>query len=294
MRLLAVALVVLLAVRLWQLWHEHPVHFSQVDGAVFVLAVAVSVVAVAAYGLVWPYLLRRLGVHVGVGWIGLFFTSQLGKYLPGSVWQFAGRVGLAKRRGVPVQTALMSVVAEVVLSSLAAGLLGLLVVPAWVALVVLAGVALAAVVVFRLAPRAALRVTRLLARLRVDRATFTAAVRAAPVGGALYIPVLGAYGLAFWLTGRALFAVPASQLGVYIGTFALAWLAGLAAVFAPGGIGVREAVIAALLTSRLGEAHAIVLAATSRIVLFAIDLVLGVLSLSLPALLRRQPAGARS
>jgi glycosyltransferase 2 family protein len=293
MRLLAVALVVLLGVRLWQLWHKHPVHFSQVEGAVFALAVAMSVVAVAAYGLVWPYLLRRLGVRAGVGWIGLFFTSQLGKYLPGSVWQYAGRVGMAKRRGVPVQTALVSIVAEVVLSSVAAGVLSLLVVPAWIASVVLAGVVLAGLVALRLAPRAAPVVTGLLERTRIERATFVAVVRAAPVGGLLYIPVLGAYGLAFWLTARALFAVPASQLGIYIGTFALAWLAGLAAVFAPGGIGVREAVIAALLSSRLGEAHAIVLAATSRIVLFAIDLVLGVLSLSLPALLRRQPAGAR-
>jgi uncharacterized membrane protein YbhN (UPF0104 family) len=292
MRLLAAALVVLLAVRLWQLWHRHPVDFSRIDDGVFVLAVAVSFVAVAAYGLVWPYLLRRLGVRANAGWVGMFFTSQLGKYLPGSVWQYAGRVGLAKRRGVAVQTTLVSILAEVALSSIVAGLLGLLVAPGWVALVVLAAIVVAVVVTFLAARRLAPLVLRLVARLRIDRATLVAAVRAAPVGGVLYIPVLGAYGLAFWLTGRALFGVPAGQLGIYIGTFALAWLAGLAAVFAPGGIGVREAVIAALLSSKLGEAHAIVLAATSRIVLVAIDLVLGLLALSLPAL-RRQPAGAR-
>jgi uncharacterized membrane protein YbhN (UPF0104 family) len=293
MRLLAVALLVLLAVRLWQLWDRHPVHFSQVDGGVFVLAVAASLVAVAAYGLVWPFLLRRLGVEATVGWIGMFFTSQLGKYLPGSVWQYAGRVGLAKRRGVSVQTALTSVAAEVVFSSIAAGALGLLVAPGSVALVVLAAIAVVCVVAFLLAPRAAPFLKRLLERLRVDRGTFAAALRAAPVGTLLYIPVLGAYGLAFWLTGRALFAVPASDIGIYIGTFALAWLAGLAAVFAPGGIGVREAVIAALLSSRLGEAHAIVLAATSRLVLVAVDLAFGLLALTLPSLRRRQPAGAR-
>jgi glycosyltransferase 2 family protein len=293
MRLLAAALVVLLAVRLWQLWSEHPVHFSQVDGGVFIVAVATSIVAVSAYGLVWPYLLRRLGVNASAGWVGMFFTSQLGKYLPGSVWQYAGRVGLAKRRGVTVQTALASIVAEVVFSSVAAGLLGLLVAPGWVALGVLAALVVAGVVTLLLAPKARPLVTRPLARLRVNRETLAAGLRATPVGTLLYIPVLGAYGLAFWLTGRALFAVPAAQIGTYIGTFALAWLAGLVAVFAPGGIGVREAVIAALLSSRLGEAHAIVLAATSRIVLVAVDLLLGLLALSLPALRRRQPAGAR-
>jgi uncharacterized membrane protein YbhN (UPF0104 family) len=293
MRLLAAALVVILAVRFWQLWDEHPVHFSRLDGGVFVLAVAASIAAVAAYGLVWPYLLRRLGVSASIGWVAMFFTSQLGKYLPGSVWQYAGRVGLAKRRGVAVQTALASIVAEVVLSSTAAGLLGLLVAPGWIALVVLAALVVVGLATSALAPKAAPLALRLLARLPINRATFAAALRAAPVGTLLYIPVLGAYGLAFWLTGRALFAVPAAQLGIYVGTFALAWLAGLVAVFAPGGIGVREAVIAALLSSRIGEAHAIVLAASSRVVLVGVDLALGVLALSLPALRRRQPAGAR-
>ena len=116
---------------------------------------------------------------------------------------------------------------------------------------------------------------------------FSPALRAAPVAVGLYLAVWGLYGLAFWTTGRALFAIPFSDLPQYIGVFALAWLAGLAAFFAPGGIGVREAVIAALLASRLGEANAIVLAATSRIVLSAIDLLAGAASFGLPALRRR-------
>jgi uncharacterized membrane protein YbhN (UPF0104 family) len=106
--------------------------------------------------------------------------------------------------------------------------------------------------------------------------------------------VWGIYGVAFWTTGRALFAIPASDIPRYIGVFALAWLAGVVAFFAPGGIGVREAVIAALLTSRLGPADAIVLAATSRIVLSAIDIVAAAASFGVPALRRREarPVGA--
>jgi hypothetical protein len=53
-------------------------------------------------------------------------------------------------------------------------------------------------------------------------------------------------------------------------------------------------VIAAPLTGPLGQADAIVLAATSRIVLSTIDLVAGAASLGLPARWRRdpRPAGA--
>jgi glycosyltransferase 2 family protein len=269
-RLGTAALVVLLALRLWQLWRLHPVDFGQLDGAIFASAVAASVVAVAAYGLVWPYLLRRLGSHAPFSWVTLFFKSQLGKYLPGSVWQYAGRVALARSRGVPVQRAVVSIAAEVVYSAVAAATASSLILGPVVAVGVFA--ALAGLLALAFAVR--------------DR---LAALPAAPGAVTLYLIVWGVYGLAFWTTGRALFAVPVSDLPRYIGVFALAWLAGLVAVFAPGGIGVREAVIVALLSGRLHEADAIVLAATSRIVLTATDLVLGAASFGLPARRRGEP-----
>jgi hypothetical protein len=247
---------------------------------------------VTAYGLVWPYILRRLGTDAPFSWVALFFKSQLGKYLPGSVWQYAGRVALTKGRGVTVQRVLVSVIAELTLSAVAAGLVGLLVLRAETAAIVCGGIValgLAGVASRRRLSAAAHRLTsHLLARTRLDRESFVAAIRAAPQVGGLYLIVWGAYGLAFWLTGRALFEVPVSQLLRYVGVFALGWLVGLVAVFAPGGIGVREAVIVALLGGRLGEANAIVLAAASRIVLTAVDLVAGMASLYGPALLRRQ------
>src|SRR5690348_3697361 len=120
-RVLAAALLILLALRLAQLWRRNPVDFSQLDAGVLAAAIVASFVAVTAYGMVWPFLLRRLGAGVPYSWVGLFFKSQLAKYLPGSVWQYAGRVGLARSRGVAVQVALMSVVCEVAYSALTAG-----------------------------------------------------------------------------------------------------------------------------------------------------------------------------
>jgi glycosyltransferase 2 family protein len=290
-RLAAIALVVLLALRLWQLWRREPVDFSHLDGAVFAAAVVSSIVAVAAYGLVWPLLLRRLGTPAPLSWISLFFKSQLGKYLPGSVWQYAGRIGLARKGGVPLQRAVVSVAAEIGYSALAAAAASSLILGMPVASGVLLGLAglLALGVAHRrrlLSPLA--HEPSLASTGRIDRQSLLSALRAAPQAIVLYLGVWGLYGLAFWTTGRALFDIPGTELPRYIGIFALAWLAGLVAVFAPGGIGVREAVIAALLTNRLGQADAIVLAATSRIVLSAIDLVAGAASFGVPALRRNQ------
>jgi glycosyltransferase 2 family protein len=143
---------------------------------------------------------------------------------------------------------------------------------------------------FALRGRVAGLVVRLPAnRDGLDRQSVLAGLRAGPGAVVLYLAVWGIYGLAFWTTGRALFAIPAADIPRYIGVFALAWLAGLVAFFAPGGIGVREAVIAALLNSRLGPADAIVLAATSRVVLSTIDIVAGVASFGVPALRRKAP-----
>jgi uncharacterized membrane protein YbhN (UPF0104 family) len=275
-RLLAVALVVLLALRLWQLWHRDPVDFGRLDGGIFAAAVIASIAAVSAYGFVWPYLLRRLGTPAPFSWIGLFFKSQLGKYLPGSVWQYAGRVSLARSRGVPIQRALVSVFAEIAFSAVAA---------AAAASLILGWAATAAA----FAGLGALLALGSVLRERVAGSNVLPVLAAAPGAIVLYLVVWGLYGLAFWTTARALFAIPASDIPRYIGVFALAWLVGLVAFFAPGGIGVREAVIAALLTGRLGQADAIVLAATSRIVLSAIDLVAGAASFGLPALRRREP-----
>ena len=290
-RLLAVALVVLLALRLWQLWRRDPVDFGRLDGGVFAAAVVASVAAVSAYGFVWPYLLRRLGTPASWSWITLFFKSQLGKYLPGSVWQYAGRVGLARSREVPIQRALVSIVAEIAYSAVAAAAASSLIL-GWVAAAVVF-VGLAVLLAVGLALRG--RAVELGGAGRLDRPSVLAALRAGPGAIVLYLVVWAMYGVAFWTTGRALFAIPASDIPRYIGVFALAWLAGLVAFFAPGGIGVREAVIAALLTGRLGQADAIVLAATSRVVLSAIDVAAGAASFGLPALRRRAPraAGAR-
>ena len=73
----------------------------------------------------------------------------------------------------------------------------------------------------------------------------------------------------------------------YMGTFAVAWLAGLLAIYAPGGLGVREAVLVALLHGRIGAADALVVAAASRLVLVLADVLLAAVSTA--ALRRRGP-----
>jgi uncharacterized membrane protein YbhN (UPF0104 family) len=115
--------------------------------------------------------------------------------------------------------------------------------------------------------------TRRLAVFR--RARSSAAVRATFETALLYVPVWLLLGLCFWLTARSLFDLSFEQSSFYTGAFTVAWLVGLVAVFAPGGLGVREAVLVALLRSRTGTADAVLLAAASRALLTVVDLLAG-------------------
>ena len=285
-----------LVVRLWQLWDRHPIDFHRAGAGAFVLGVVAAAVAVTAFGIVWTVVLRRLGADAGPSWVGLWFKSQLGKYLPGTVWQYAGRLTLARSRGVPVQTGLASIAVEVLASVIAAALVAALALPLVFAFALWAACALVCGLAFAWRRSIAAAAGRLAAPLlaRIDRATVAAGLRSVPQAGALYVVTWLLYGTAFWLTAHSLFAVPASSLLHYIGVFAIAWTVGFVVVFAPGGIGVREAVLVALLSGRLGEAHAIALAAASRLVLSAIDLAGGATALALPLLRRprRKPASA--
>jgi hypothetical protein len=287
-RCLAFALVVFLALRLRQEWRRSPADFSNANVAVLAMAAITSLLAVVAYGAVWPFILRRIDAPVPGDSVRIFLQGQLGKYVPGSVWQYAGRIGLAKSRGVTVRATTISLGVEVAASSAAAAIVGLFVLPTALAIILALGLA-TLVAMLRLAhDRSSLLLDPLLRATRhivpVSIGDLRPALRVVPAAAALYVVVWCVYGLAFWLTARALFPIPTSDAAYFTATFALGWLAGMVAVFAPGGIGVREAVLAGLLAPRVGHTEAIVIAAASRILLTAADLLGGGVALALSRL----------
>lgn len=66
------------------------------------------------------------------------------------------------------------------------------------------------------------------------------------------------------------------QLVLLVGVNAIAMIAGFLALFSPGGIGIREGVMVALLTPSLGLSQAMILSIAMRLVMVTADLVIGV------------------
>ena len=82
-----------------------------------VLSLAAALVGVAGTYLQWRSVLLGLGVRFGVAeGARVFFTSQLGKYLPGSVWPIVMQMEAGRSRGAARKTMLAANLVTVLLS----------------------------------------------------------------------------------------------------------------------------------------------------------------------------------
>jgi uncharacterized membrane protein YbhN (UPF0104 family) len=256
-QLLLVAAVVFVGLRVRSLWHGNTVDLARVEWPSIAGAFLLTGAGVLATGFVWLLILERLGADTRPQWMAIFFQSQLAKYIPGTLWQYAGRLTLARGRGLPTRTVARSMPIELGASIAGAGLASLLLLGVWGIPVAVA----AAGGCFAAMARTRSAATKLSRNL-------SAAALAAPLYAAVWVIV----GSAFWLTASAILSVPVRQLPFYIGAFAAAWIVGVVAIYAPGGLGVREGVLVGLLHSRLGSADALVVAAASRLMLTVVDI----------------------
>lgn len=192
--------------------------------------------------------------------------GNLGRYVPGKVWQIAALAALARKRGVPAGTATAAAIlgqgtglgAAMAIGFGAAWRLGegegwRWIVPA----LVLGGMAIGLMPpVFRAASRFWFRVAK--ADPPEDLSSTNGAVWVV-----LSLASWSVYASSFWLFATGL----GFDLGVVTAAsaFAAAYVLGYLVVFAPAGLGVREGFLIALLSSSIGVGAATALAAAARL-----------------------------
>jgi uncharacterized membrane protein YbhN (UPF0104 family) len=204
----------------------------------------------------------------------IWTVSSLGKYLPGKVWAVAGMALMAQQAGVAPGAAMGS---AVILQALAvgtgaavAGVCGVGALrqahPEVVAVLVLLVAASAAGIALLFWPP----VVRRLLRVAAPEA---AAADTGPAGPAIAFGVMAnvaawiGYGAAFWCMTRGLLPETRLSLSQAVAVFTTSYLAGFLALFAPGGLGVRESVFILMLPGPVGPAAAAALALASRVLL---------------------------
>ncbi|NNM34110.1 MAG: hypothetical protein HKO53_13635 [Gemmatimonadetes bacterium] len=242
------------------------IHPSWIGGSALLLLLAFG-----ASALLWRGLVRALGGPSVSAWtaVGVTLVANLGRYLPGKVFQLLGLVLLGRRVGIPAGVSAGAAVLGQVLHLVAAALVGSSlmgatgVLPkAWRYLpLVVAGV----IVVVVAWPGMAGRLLTLAGR-------FKGPTGGAPARGAprTLLPWAVGYALNWLLLGLAFQAlawglgIPLSY-GLAVSAFAAAYFLGYVALFAPAGLGVREGFLVAFLGPTVGPGPAVALATAQRV-----------------------------
>jgi hypothetical protein len=264
--------------RNWEQLRSQPLEWQLRPGWV-VLSLVLTWLMYALLILGWRSMLSGWGQRLD-GWTAarIWILSSLGKYVPGKVWAVAGMAVLAQRAGVAPWAATGSAVVMQVLAigtgAAVAGLAGARTLEsaqrgAGTGLVLMVAVAVISVGLL-LWPPFLRRLLRLAAPHPGGERPPTA--KGIIVGMATNIVAWLGYGLALWLLSRGLLPSSGLDLRLAIAVFTASYLAGFLALFAPGGIGVREGLFILMLQKPLGVGAATSLALASRLLLTVAEL----------------------
>ena len=238
-----------------------------------------------AFGMLaanWARSLRWWRQQLGVqGALHIFFVSNLARYIPGAVWQLAGLAAMATARNVSPLAATAGVLIQQLVLLLTGGVIAIVAAPrllgdwtggfhpAVLVAVALLGMALLVVVL----PGLLQRVQPILERRLGGRLTLPSLSKRELAGYVAWTALAWIiYGVAFWLLGRGLFGPaapsPFDAATAYIGASVL----GIAAIFAPGGIIVREVALVGALSPSIGVERATILAIAARVWMIALEI----------------------
>lgn len=212
----------------------------------------------------------------------IYNITQLGKYIPGSIWQFVGKIGMYKSAGLDNKTIRDTILLEtfwVVFSAFIFGLLLisftqyqlLITLTKKIPLIILLAI-LGTTLFLLLLPQLNHHRKRLHDYCR--RLLFT------PLSFITALLIWLVLGFAFWIT---LTPFSASEIGLVfiIGLYAFSYAIGFAVPFAPAGIGIRESVLVLGLAPFLDINTAIILAALNRVFYIFIEIILAALSVTI-------------
>lgn len=254
--------------------------FARQDPVTLVVALLLGFGATYLTFLSWRALLAGAGHRLPIGAAQrVFFLSQIGKYVPGSVWPIVAQADLGREHRVPAARS-VAVGMLTLLVSCGAGVCVAAVTLPFVApdafrtywyVLLLVPVVIAALhpAVLRFGMRLASRITRR------DLGTVTLPVPAIARAFGWAALAWLVFGTHIALVVAPLVPLTGGVLLLSIGAYALAWLVGFVIVFLPAGLGGREATLAALLAggTSMGVNAAVSVAVMSRVLLTVVDLV---------------------
>jgi uncharacterized membrane protein YbhN (UPF0104 family) len=209
---------------------------------------------------VWRWILRHSGSTVSYpGLFKIWFFANLGRYLPGKVWQFLGMVYMLEKRGVPPRNTFSTVVLAQSFSVMSGLLLAFVFLGVNLysqflsdnpGLMVVIAIFFLAVVAFACYPRLLQRLVNFgLGILKREKISLDITRKDVIIYVLCYSVSWLLFGLAFLVFIKAMAQASLSMYPSLTGAFAFSVNIGFLVLFVPGGIGVREGLLVLLLSS---------------------------------------------
>jgi hypothetical protein len=278
---LVAALFAFLGKMVWGNWSEVKDASFTFRSFPFILGTFVFILSYFIQLGAWYLITARLGIALSFqDTLGSWFYSQLGKYLPGKVWLLVSRFYFYESKGKSKKTISVALYFETVTIIATAGLLS------WVSLIVFQGVTsydvggypgwlalLFIPVLVLLHPKVLQKLfNRVLRRLKKEPVVLSLSF--GDVLWILFVCLLswGVGGIGFYLFIDSVYSVPAGSALYLTGALAFSSILGLIALFAPGGLGVREGALVYLLSFSMPGSVAVVLSVLTRLWMTLIEI----------------------
>ncbi len=229
--------------------------------------------------LSWHLVTKSLSMNLSyITNLRIWITSNISRYLPGVIWQYAGRIYLTKKQGISAVLTGNALVLEALFNLLTGSLI---VITSIIFLSISLGSALPKVailisiifvlLIFYLNYQKLFSTIFYFLGKKINKGKKIARINLPSA----WIPILViSYFLQFFFDGSVLFFLSRSTIDLplnlypeFIGIFAISWLAGYISVFAPSGLGVQEISIATLLSQYMPFTLAGIIAIVFRLAL---------------------------
>jgi len=249
-------------------WAEVVNYSWTLNFPLLIFSIIIHLLTFLLFSKVWCILIRAFGYDVPLKYaFKISYITNLGRYIPGKIWPVIGMVYLAKKININEEVSITSwIVAQIftIPPSLLAGFMCIVISPEimtsdilqflnfWVYL------AIAFIIVFSILiiviPNKILSLFNiLLKKIGRQEIHFKISIKTALAVYLGYTICWLCYGAAFWLFISSITGNQSLPVLPTVGSFILAYQLGYLAFFAPGGIGVRELVLTAILTPYLGS-----------------------------------------
>lgn len=252
------------------------INLSNLNYGYILPALLVTIVSLFIPVFAWRYLLGTLGANLKLSKaMRIWFISNLGRYIPGKVWQISGLIVLSGKEGITKKASSVSVVYSQIVANLIGLSLGIFLFikdekenfNVFLLVIILVILAILPFVINKLARLA-------LVILKKPKETFKISYGEFIIYVFMQLVNWLVMGLAFVLFINIFTDLSVTQHPVSLFILPISWTLGLLAIFAPGGIGVREGIMTVYLSMFISPGFAAVIPWIYRIWLTIFELLL--------------------